>query len=324
MDRRHFIAGTGALLVSPGLSSAQGPRRRLGFLAGGDGSGQAPNQNDLALLNALRERGWIDGKNLTIDLRYSQPPDRLSASVADLMALNPDVLVAVAPRAAIALKSATTTIPIVFVSVADPVGLGLVQSLSRPNGNVTGFATMVPEDFLGKRIEILRELIPGASTIALLVNPENQMHRLALADPRTHNLGLKLVVVEASRVEELEIAFASAVAQHAEAIVDLGDPLTAIQSPRVIALAAKHHLPANYLLASTALNGGLSSYGPEFADLFRRAGEYVDKILRGTRPSELPVERPAKFVLVINMKTAKALGLTVPASLLVRADQVVE
>jgi putative ABC transport system substrate-binding protein len=290
----------------------------------GDQSGQAPNQGDLALLNALRERGWIDGKNLTIDLRYSQPADRLSASVADLMALNPDVLVAESPRAAIALKSATTTIPIVFVSVADPVGLGLVQSLSRPNGNITGLATMVPEDFLGKRIEILRELIPGASTIALLVNPENQMHRLLLADPRTHNLGVNLVVVEASRVEELEIAFASAIAQHAEAIVDVGDPLTGVQSQRVIALAAKHHLPANYLSASTALNGGLSSYGPEFADLFRRAGEYVDKILKGTRPSELPVERPAKFVLVINMKTAKALGLTVPASLLVRADQVVE
>jgi putative ABC transport system substrate-binding protein len=157
-----------------------------------------------------------------------------------------------------------------------------------------------------------------------LVNPENQMHRLILADPRTHNLGVNLVVVEASRVEELEIAFASAVAQHADAIVDLGDPLTATQPSRVIALAAKHHLPANYLFASNALNGGLSSYGPEFADLFRRAGDYVDKILKGTRPSELPVERPVKFVLVINMKAAKALGLIVPASLLVRADQVVE
>lgn len=223
-----------------------------------------------------------------------------------------------------ALKSATATVPIVFVAVADPMGLGLVQSLSRPSGNITGFATLIPEDFVGKRIEILRELVPGASRIALLINPGNAMHRLILADPRTtRNLGVALMIVEATTIEELDVAFASAAAQHADAIVDLGDSLTYVHAPRVIALAAKHRLPANYLYPHYS-NGGLSVYGPDIADLFRRAAGYVDRILKGTKASDLPVERPTKFELVINMKTAKALGLTVPPSLLVRADEVIE
>jgi putative ABC transport system substrate-binding protein len=325
MKRREFIAATVALLACQTRPRAQGARRRLGFLAVGDGSGQALNQGEVALLDALRSHGWIDGKSLTIEYRFSNPPDRLPASVADLIALGPDVLVAESPRAAMALKSATATIPIVFVPVGDPVALGLVQSLSRPGGNVTGLATMVPDDFLGKRIEVLRELVPRASKIALLANPNNPVHKLALAEPRTvQNLGVVLIVVEATTAEELDAAFASAAAQHADAIVDLGDPLTSVEAPRVIALAAKYHLPANYLFPSYAAKGGLSVYGPELVDLFRRAGDYVDKILTGTKPSDLPVERPTKFVLVLNMKTAETLGLTVPPSLLVRADEVIE
>jgi len=328
MKRRDFIAGTAALLVSPRYSRAQGIRHRLGFLAVGDGSGQALNQVELPLLDGLRNHGWIDGKNLAIDYRFSQPPDRLSASVADLIALGPDVLVVEAPRAAMALKSATATIPIVFVFVADPVGIGLVQSLSRPGGNITGLAAMVPEDFIGKHIEILRELVPGASKIALLVNRDNPMHRLKLAEeiPRTaRKLDVALLIVEATTAEELDAAFAAAAAQHADALMDVGDPLTVIQeAPRVIALAAKYHLPASYLFRSQAAAGGLVVYGPDGSDLMRRAGDYVDKILKGTKPSDLPVERPTKFALVINMKTAKALGLTVPPSLLVRADEVIE
>jgi putative tryptophan/tyrosine transport system substrate-binding protein len=319
MRRREFIAGTAALLVSPSRSWAQGTRRRLGFLAVGDGSGQALNQGELPLLDGLRNHGWIDGKNLVIDYRFSLPQDRLSASVADLIALSPDVLVVEAPRATMALKSATASIPIVFVHVADPVGLGLVQSLSRPGGNITGFATLVPDDFVAKRIEILREI---------LVNPNNQMHKLVLADylPRTaRSLGVDLMIVEAATADELDAATASAAAQHADALIDLGDPLTIVQeAPRLIALAAKHHLPANYLYRSQAAAGGLSVYGPDGTDLMRRASDYVDKILKGTKPSDLPVERPTKFELVINMKTAKALGLTVPSSLLVRADEVIE
>ena len=313
MKRREFIAATAALLVSPRVLRAQGARRRLGFLAIGDGSGQALNQTELALFDGLRNHGWIDGRNLIIEYRFSHPPDRLPASVADLIALSPEVLIAAAPRAAVALKSATATIPIVFVAVFDPVGLGLVQSLSRPGGNITGLATSAGVA-VAKQIEILRELVPGASKIAILANPGNPMQRLTLAEevPSTaRNLGVALPIVEATTAEELDSAFASAAAQHADAMIVFGDPLTVVQAPRVIALAAKHHLPAIHLSRQFA-NGGLIVYGPDLADLFHRAGGYVDKILKGAKPSDLPVEQPTKLQLVINMKTAKALGLTVP------------
>ncbi|MBR0830346.1 ABC transporter substrate-binding protein [Bradyrhizobium manausense] len=326
MKRREFIAGTAALLVSPKHAGAQGARRRLGFLAIGDASGQALNQAERVFIDTLRSLGWVEGKNLVFEYRFSHPPDRLTASVADLMGLSPDVLVVAGPQAAIALKSTTATIPIVFVGIADPVGLGLVQSLSRPGGNITGLTTNVPDDFLAKRLEILRELVPGASKIALLVNPDNPMQRPYLAEhipSIARKLGIALPIVEATKTEELDAAFASAAAQHADAIIDFGDSLTYVQAPRIIALAAKHRLPANYMFRHYA-NGGLSVYGADTGDLFRRAGSYVDKIFRGAKPSELPVERPTKFELVINMKTAKELGLNVSPSLLVRADEVIE
>jgi putative ABC transport system substrate-binding protein len=326
MKRREFIATTGALLVSPRRSWAQGMRRRIGFLATGDGSGQALNQPELALLDGLRNHGWIDGKNLIIDYRFSQPPDRIPALAADLVALSPEVLIAAGPQAALALKSKTATIPIVFVVVFDPVDLGLVQSLSHPGGNITGFATYVPGDWVAKRIEILRELVPGASKIALLVNPDNPVQRLVLAEevPRAaRELSIALPTVKATKAEELDTAFASAAAQHADAMIVFGDALTVREGPRVVALAEEHHLPAMHFFRQFA-NGGLVVYGPDIADLFRRAAGYVDKILKGTKPSDLPVQQPTKFELVINMKTAKALGLTVPLSILIRADEVIE
>ncbi len=321
MKRREFIAASAALLVSPRRSLAQGTRRRLGLL----------NTNEMeptvqkAWLDGLRNLGWIDGRNLIIEYRYAPSHDRLPAFAAELVALSPDLLIAPNPPAAAALKSATASIPILFVAVADPVGIGLVQSLSRPGGNITGLATLVP-GFTSKMIEILWEMVPGASKIAILVNPGNPIHRLMLAEevPSTaRKLDVALPIVEATTAEELDIAFASAAAQHADGIIIFGDPLTTQHAPRVIALAAKHHLPAIYLFRQFA-NGGLVVYGPDVADLFRRAGGYVDKILKGTKPSDLPVEQPTKFELVINMKTAKALGLTVPPALLARADEVIE
>ena len=323
MKRREFIAATAALLVSLRRSRAQGMPRRVGALG---------NSQNLAITKVwqegLRGHGWIEGKNLIMDYRYFEGhAERLPALAAELVALKPDLIVCSSPQAALALKSATANIPILFVAVADPVGIGLVQSLSRPGGNITGFTTIAPGDFIGKRIEIPRELVPGASKIALLANPDNPIHRLELAEeiPRTaRKLGVALPIVEARTAEELDAAFASAAAQHADAIVDIGDPLTFQQAPRVVALAAKHHLPATYLFRQSANEGGLIVYGPDLFDLFRRAVGYVDKILKGTKPSDLPVEQPTKFELVINLKTAKELGLTVPSSLLVRADEVIE
>jgi putative ABC transport system substrate-binding protein len=323
MKRRDFIAATAALLVLLRPLRAEGPPRRVGYLD--------PVLKTLPLFkvwqDSLRDHGWIERKNLIVDYRSAEGrAERVSALATELVALKPDLLVGPSPQVALALKSATATIPIVFVAVYDPVAIGLVQSLSRPGGNMTGLATYAPGDWIAKRIEILRELVPGASKIALLVNPDNPVHRLTLAEelPRTaRSFGVALPIVEATTADELDTAFASAVAQHADAMIVFGDNLTNQEAPRVTALAANHHLPAIYLFRQFA-NGGLISYGPDIADLFRRAGGYVDKILKGTKPADLPVEQPTKFEIVINMKTAKGLGLTVPPSLLVRADEVIE
>ncbi|SDK04477.1 putative ABC transport system substrate-binding protein [Bradyrhizobium sp. Rc2d] len=322
MKRREFIAGTAALLVSVGPLPAQAAPRRIGLLGG------FPNVQILKVWHeGLRDHGWIEGKNLIVDYRFFENHSE-SAPVlaAELVVLKPDLLFASNPKAAVALKSVTTEIPIVFAAVADPVGLDLVQSLSHPGGNITGFTELVPGDWIAKRVEVLRELVPSASRIALLINPGDPLHKLRLTDevPRAaRSLGVTLLTVEATTAEELDTAFASAAAEHADAIVILGDPLTVQHAARIIALAAKHHLPASYLFRQFA-NGGLIIYGPDLADLFRRAGGYIDKILKGVKPGDLPVEQPTKFELVINMKTAKALGLTVPPSLLARADEVIE
>jgi putative ABC transport system substrate-binding protein len=321
MRRRKFIAATATLLVSSRRSRAQGARRRLGVLTVGTAV-------DSALLDGLRNRGWIDGQNLIIEYRFAQSQDHLPALAAELVALSPDLLLSIGPQPAVALKSATATIPIVFVAVADPVAIGLVQSLSRPGGNITGLATLVSGgDFTTKEIQTLKEIVPAASKIAVLANPGNPILRMIIAEelPRAaQQLGVALPIVEATTAEELDIAFASAATQHADAIIVFGDLLTFRYATQVTALAAKHRLPASYVSRYFVTRGGLISHGPDFADLNFRTGVYVDKILKGTKPSDLPVEQPTKFQLVINLKTAKALGLTVPPSLLARADEVIE
>jgi putative ABC transport system substrate-binding protein len=208
-----------------------------------------------------------------------------------------------------------------------PVRHGLVQSLSHPGGNITGLASLVPGNFISKRIQILREMVPAASKIAVLVNPTSADHRRQVAEDLpeiAQKLGVTFLVLEATTVEELDIAFASAAAQHAHAINVFADQLTVSNVTRVTALAAEHRLPAAYSSRLFTTNGGLVSYGADITDRLRRAGDYVDKILKGTKPADLPVEQPTKFDLVINLKAAKALGLEVPASLLARADEVIE
>lgn len=321
MRRRAFIAASAALLISPPCLRAQGTPRRIGLLFPGLGPGRD------AWRSGWHERGWIEGNNLLVEYRsFAETPDRIPALATELVALNPDLVIVVGPQATLALKSATAAIPIVFIAVADPVSLGIVQSLSRPGGNITGFSTFVPGDFLAKRLEILKELVPGASKIALLANPNNPIHRLVLAEEMPNaarKLGVALLTVEATTPEEIDAAFAAATAQHADAIVDLNDSLTNREATRVVALAAKHRLPAGYLLRQFAV-GGLVVYGPDLPDLIRRSGDYVDRILRGAKPSDLPIQQPTKYELVINMKTARTLGLTVPPSLLARADEVIE
>ena len=323
MRRRVFIAGTAALLVSPRRLCAQGTPRRVGYLD----SAPLYLPNFKVWQDSMRDHGWIDGKNLIIDYRSAENhAERLAPLANELVALKPDVLFGGGTQVALALKSATASIPIVFL-VGDPVRLGLVQSLSHPGGNATGLTALVPGNIISKGIEILLEMVPAASKIAILVNPDNPIHRLQVAEelPETaQKLGVTFSVLEATTAEELDIAFASAAAQHAHAINVIGDQLTVNNVTRVTALAAEHRLPALYLFRLFTTNGGLVSYGADIADLLRRMGDYVDKILKGTKPADLPVEQPTKFDLVINLKTAKALGLTVPPTLLARADEVVE
>jgi putative ABC transport system substrate-binding protein len=322
MRRRKLIAATAVLLVSPRRSRAQGTRRRVGFLAINE---LAPTLQN-AWLDGLRNHGWIDGRNLVIEYRYARSQDRVPALAAELVALGPDLVIASNPQAAVALQSTTATIPIVFVGVTNPVAIGLVQSLSRPGGNITGLTTLVP-GLISKQIEILWEIVPTPSKIAVLANPGNPMHRLSIAEDlpqAAQQLGVALPIVEATTAEELDIAFSSAATQRANAIIVFGDPFHLRYAAQVTALAAKHRLPAIYFSQIFVTNGGLISYGPDSADMFFRAGSYVDKIFKGAKPSDLPVEQPTKFQLVINIKVAKALGLTVPSSLLIRADEVIE
>jgi putative ABC transport system substrate-binding protein len=264
MKRREFIAGTAALLVSPRRSWAQGTPRRIGFL-GKWADEPARDPVHAAWLSGLREKGWIEGKNLLVEYRFA--PDRLPTLAAELVALTPDLIIAPVPQAALALKSATATIPIVFLAVANPVTIGLIQSLPHPGGNMTGLTSLVPGDFIAKQVEILRELIPSASKIALLVNPGNPMHRLALDDemPRAaRKLGVALAAVEATTAEELDVAFASAAAQRADAMVVFGDYLTIFQPPE-LSRSRRNIICPRFTSSDNSPKADWSSTAPNYA-----------------------------------------------------------
>jgi putative ABC transport system substrate-binding protein len=323
MRRHRALAVIAAsLILFASQAGGQQPVHRVGVLAN--------NENPevmQAWLEGLRERGYVVGRNLQIEYRYSQAQtDRIPALVAELVALGPEVIVSGGPQNTVGTHAAAPTIPLVFLSVADPVALGLVESLAHPGGNVTGFATVVPEGFIGKQLQLLKELVPRAARIAVLLNPENPMTQRFRPDlPEIgRQVGVALVVVEASQPEQLETAFETAHTQGAEAIDVLGDPLTNRHSAKVVGLAARYQLPAMYLFRPNVLNGGLISYGPDFVDFWRRAAGYVDKIIKGERPGDLPVEQPTRVNLIVNLKTAAALGITVPPSILALADEVIE
>jgi putative ABC transport system substrate-binding protein len=279
-----------------------------------------------AFLQGLRERGWVDGRNIFIERRYSGGrAERYPEVAAELVRLKVDVIVAVAVGPALAAKSATRTIPIVAVGVTDPVGSGLIASLARPGGNITGLSLMAQE-LVGKQLQLIKEMVPKVSRVAVLWNPTHPIHRQLLSEGEVaaRSLGVRLQLQEARGPGDFDAAFATMAREGAGALVVLPDPMFAVHRTLLVDLAAKRRLPVMYGMAGFAEAGGLMSYTVNFADHMRRAATYVDQILKGARPADLPMEQPTKFELIINLKTAEALGLTLPQSLLLQADQVIQ
>jgi putative ABC transport system substrate-binding protein len=295
----------------------------VGFLGGASPGSVAPTV--AAFRQGLSETGYVEGQNVAIDYRWAEGRyDRLPALAADLVARKVDLIAADGIPAALAAKRATSTIPIVF-SVGDPVGIGLVASLARPGGNLTGVSTMAPE-LSPKRLELLSELVPRVEVIALLVNPNNSNTERIIGDMQeaARTKGVQLLVLRAGTESEIDAAFATLVQLHAGALVVVGDPFFEIRREQLVALASRHRVPAIYQWREFAEAGGLISYGSSHTAVYRQVGVYTGRILKGAQPSDLPVEQPTRFELVVNLNTAKALGLMVSPSILARADEVIE
>ena len=328
MERRSFMTlVSSALLAAPFRAEAQQGRRvyRLGqlFVVAPPSPDQRMGRNSLPA--ALRVLGYVEGQNLVFEPRYAEGnPDRLPALARELVDLKVDVIVAVGSSAIRAAKDATTTIPIVMYGGVDPVATGIVASLARPGGNITGILIAAGNTLAGKRMEILKEAVPEAARIAFLA-AEDPGFRPQVEEARkaATSLGLKPTVVEV-RAGNYDRAFASIVGERAGAVVIGASPFFFRDRKRIIELAAKHRLPAIYEWHEQVMDGGLMAYGPSQSGLVQRVAAYVDRIFKGARPADLPIEQPTKFDLVINLKTAKALGLTIPPSLLARADEVIQ
>jgi putative ABC transport system substrate-binding protein len=327
--RRAFIRTlAGALLTAPLAADAQQAAKiaRIGYLAANLTVSLHMNE---AFRQGLRDLGYVEGRNVVIEYRDAEgKPERLPALAAELVGLKADVIVASDTPAALAAKQATRTLPIVFIGAGDPVTSGLISSLPRPGGNVTGLSLLAPE-LRGKRLELVTQAVPGVTRVAVLWQPGGLGERtgkdqLKEVEVAARALGVRLQVVEARGPADFDRAFSDMTRARAGALTVLGSAMFANERRRLVDLAAKHRLPGVYGFREYVDAGGLMAYGPNVADLFRRAATYVDKILKGTKPGDLPVEQPTKFELVINLKAAKALGLTIPPSLLGRADQVIE
>ena len=324
IDRRTFLRSVaGGLLGASAVAKGQPASRipRIGWLAP-----HSPPGLLTEFQKGLRELGYIEGQNLVIEYRWAHGNfERLPGLAAELVGLKVDVLVAVVTQAALEARNATRTIPIVMVAVSGPVESGLVTNLARPGGNITGTSSLSAA-VVGKQLEALTELLPGISRIGVLWNPANRVYQeqqLTAARAAARSMGVELRFVEARRPDELERAFATLAGERAQGLLVLADPMFTSHAAMLAGLEVKHRLPAVTGAKAYVEAGVLMSYGPSFADASRRAAMYVDRILKGAKPGDLPVEQPTKFELVINLRTAKALGLAIPQSLLLRADEVI-
>ena len=328
MNRRAFLCGLTLGTLSASLA-AQGQQTgkvyRIGVLV--VSSRAAALHLIEALEQGLRDRGYVEGRNIALEYRFAEGrPERLPDMAVELVRLKVDLIMAANDGHVRAARQATTTIPIVMSLATDPVGEGLVASLARPGGNITGLTAGVTPETWGKRLQLLTELVPKISRVAVLSNSTFRPNaaRWKPTQDAGRQLGVTLLPAEIRGPDDLENAFATMVQGRAEGFVVFGEPVTYSRRSQMAGLAAKHRLPGVYPWREAVDAGGLLSYGPDFRDLSRRAATYVDKILKGAKPGDLPMEQPTKYDLVINLKTAKALGLTIPPSMLARADQVIE
>jgi putative ABC transport system substrate-binding protein len=315
-----------SLVVAPPLSDAQQPAKvpRIGFL----GNSTAALEANLVgpFREGLRDLGYVEGRNVLIEYRWAEGKyERFPALIGELVALKVDVIVTAGTPATLAVKKATTSVPLVMVAVGDPVGTGIVASLGRPGGNITGLTSIAPE-LEGKRLELLREVIPKLSYIAVLWNPASPFSVVAEKEVQAAAQVLRMRVqsLGVRAPEELDNAFAAIVRDRPGALLVLADRLFLHHRARIMDFAARQRLPGVHAYRELVEVGGLMSFGPSYADMHRRAAYFVDRILKGAKPADLPVEQPTKFELVINLKTAKALGLTIPQSVLIRADEVIQ
>jgi putative tryptophan/tyrosine transport system substrate-binding protein len=320
MRRREFIGALGGAAAWPFAARAQAPTRipRIGIID------NAPIWDQFR--SGLRDHGYVEGRNIVLEYRTAQgKPDLLAAAAAELARLPVDVIATFGTPASLAAKQATTKIPIVAISVGDPVRVGLVASLARPGGNVTGNTILGP-DIVAKRLQLLRELIPSASRLAFLWNPDNGSNVAQVDELKTvlPALPMTLISVEVRNAVDFDGAFSAMLRERPDSFQMTNDPFHQIHAGRVIDFVNRSRLPGMYQTRENVLAGGLISYGPSLADLFRRGAGYVHRILQGTKPADLPVEQPVKFEMVINSKTAKAIDLAIPELFLARADEVIE
>jgi len=324
MKRREFITLLGCATAWPLVARAQGGIPRVGFM----GNSTAALEVNLvdSFREGLRELGYEEGRNIAIEYRWADGRyERFAALVAELIAAKVDVIVTAGTPAALAVKKATSTVPLVMVAVGDPVGTGLVPSLARPDGNLTGLSSVAP-DLEGKRLELLREIVPSVSRIAVFINSVNPFHATSMRQAQSagKTLGVKVQQYDIRKSEDLDGAFAAIRKERPDALLIIADRVFLHNRERIVDFTEEQRLPNVSAYKEVVEAGGLMSYGPSYEDMHKRAAIYVNKILKGAKPGNLPIEQPTKFTLVVNLKAAKALGISMPPAVLSRADDVIE